>query len=69
MQQQVLKEVYSTASSLGLTDPKLLGKMLSLCANPATVLERNVGFPLLGRYMRNRIMNRTTRTTSNYDSY
>ena len=49
MQQQVLKEVCSTASSLGLTDPKLLGKMLSLCANPATVLERNVGFPLLGK--------------------
>ena len=36
---------------------------------PATVLERNVGFPLLGRYMRNRIMNRTTRTTSYYYSY
>ena len=69
MQQQVLKEVYSTASSLGLTDPKLLGKMLSLCANPATVLERNVGFPLLGKLRRNWIRNRTTRTTSYYYSY
>lgn len=49
MQQQVLKEVYSTASSLGLTDPKLLGKMLSLCANPATIIERNTDFHLLGR--------------------
>lgn len=48
MQQQVLKEVYSTASSLGLTDPKLLGKMLSLCANPANIIERNTDFHLLG---------------------
>ena len=48
MQQQVLKEVYSTASSLGLTDPKLIGKMLSLCANPSSIIERSVDFRMLG---------------------
>lgn len=50
MQQQVLKEVYSTASNLGLSDPKILGKMLSLCANPANMIERNLDFRLLGFY-------------------
>ncbi|KAK8829536.1 hypothetical protein WA556_005454, partial [Blastocystis sp. ATCC 50177/Nand II] len=47
IQQQVLKEVYSTSSSLGVTDAKLLGRLLALCADPVTIIERNINFHLL----------------------
>lgn len=47
IQQQVLKEVYSTASSLGVSDPKLLGELLSSCVNPAVIIDRNSSFRLM----------------------
>ena len=43
IQQQVLMEVYSTARSLGINDPKLLGHLLS-CVDPARIIERNRAF-------------------------
>ena len=52
MQQQVLKEVYSTSSSLGVTDAKLLGRLLGLCVNPVNIIERNANVHLLGRALR-----------------
>ena len=51
IQQQVLKEVYSTSSSLGVTDAKLLGRLLALCADPGTIIERNINFHLLGHFI------------------
>ena len=42
IQQQVLKEVYHTASGLGITDTKLIGHLLTMCANPTTILDRNL---------------------------
>ncbi|KNB43549.1 3-hydroxyisobutyrate dehydrogenase [Blastocystis sp. subtype 4] len=47
IQEQALKEVYSTARNLGVTDSKLLGRLLSMCANPTTIIERNLSFPTM----------------------
>ena len=42
IQQQVLKEVYHTASGLGVTDTNLIGHLLTICANPTAILDRNL---------------------------
>lgn len=39
--------MYSTARNLGVTDSKLLGRLLSMCANPTTIIERNLSFPTM----------------------
>lgn len=47
IQEQALKEVYATARNLGVTDSHLLGRLLSMCANPTSIIERNITFPQL----------------------
>lgn len=47
IQEQALKEVYATARNLGVTDSHLLGRLLSMCASPTSIIERNITFPQL----------------------
>ena len=47
IQEQALKEVYATARNLGVTDSHLLGRLLSMCANPTSIIDRNITFPQL----------------------